>query len=96
MELGRGSSVLEVIAAFEKAKDIEIPFEFASRRVGDVTEAWADPATCEKVSRLGIKVWSEEMLKMHGVGKVKILTGISRDYSRYYNLEDLALGAVKF
>ena len=26
---GRGSSVLEVIAAFEKANDIEIPFEFA-------------------------------------------------------------------
>ena len=41
---GRGSSVLEVIDAFEKANEIRIAYEFAPRRPGDVTEAWADPA----------------------------------------------------
>ncbi|OUU57374.1 MAG: UDP-glucose 4-epimerase GalE [Verrucomicrobia bacterium TMED60] len=59
---GRGSSVLEVIAAFEKANDIEIPFEFASRRVGDVTEAWADPAFAKQFLGWKTKYGLEEML----------------------------------
>ena len=40
---GKGSSVLEVIHAFKEANDISIPYEFAPRRSGDVTEAWANP-----------------------------------------------------
>lgn len=59
---GRGSSVLEVIAAFEKANDIEIPFEFASRRAGDVTEAWADPAFAKQFLGWKTKYGLEEML----------------------------------
>ena len=45
---GTGSSVLEVIDAFEKANAIRIPHEFAPRRPGDVTEAWADPTYAKK------------------------------------------------
>lgn len=45
---GTGSSVLGVIDAFEKANGIRIPYEFASRRSGDVTEAWADPTYAKK------------------------------------------------
>ena len=45
---GTGSSVLDVIDAFEKANGIRIPYEFASRRSGDVTEAWADPTYAKK------------------------------------------------
>ena len=45
---GTGSSVLDVIDAFEKANGISIPYEFASRRSGDVTEAWADPTYAKK------------------------------------------------
>jgi UDP-glucose 4-epimerase len=45
---GTGSSVLEVIDAFEKANAIRIPQEFAPRRPGDVTEAWADPTYAKK------------------------------------------------
>jgi UDP-glucose 4-epimerase len=45
---GKGSSVLDVIDAFEKANGIRIPYEFASRRSGDVTEAWADPTYAKK------------------------------------------------
>ena len=46
---GKGSSVLEVIAAFEKATGKKIPHEIVGRRVGDVTEAWADPSLAEKL-----------------------------------------------
>ena len=45
---GTGSSVLDVIDAFEKANGIRIPYDFASRRSGDVTEAWADPTYAKK------------------------------------------------
>jgi UDP-glucose 4-epimerase len=45
---GTGSSVLEVIDAFEQANAIRIPHEFAPRRPGDVTEAWADPTYAKK------------------------------------------------
>ena len=45
---GTGSSVLEVIDAFEKANAIRIPHEFAPRRPGDTTEAWADPTYAKK------------------------------------------------
>lgn len=41
---GKGSSVLEVISAFEEANGISIPYEITDRRSGDVTEAWADPS----------------------------------------------------
>ena len=59
---GEGSSVLEVIAAFEKATGKKIPYEMVDRRSGDVTEAWADPSYAEKL--LGWKTVRalEEML----------------------------------
>lgn len=46
---GKGSSVLEVIAAFEGATGKKIPYELVGRRPGDVTEAWADPSYAEKL-----------------------------------------------
>ena len=45
---GNGSSVLEVIKAFEKASGESIPYEIVDRRPGDVTEVWADPSFAEK------------------------------------------------
>lgn len=44
---GRGSSVLEVIAAFEKATGLKIPYEVVDRRPGDVVAAYADPALAQ-------------------------------------------------
>ena len=41
---GRGCSVLEMVAAFEKATGKRIPYRIVPRRPGDVAEAWADPA----------------------------------------------------
>lgn len=41
---GRGSSVLEVIKAFEKAVGHPIPYELAPRRTGDAATSYADPS----------------------------------------------------
>ena len=46
---GKGSSVLEVISAFEEATGQNISYEFAPRRAGDVTEAWADPSYAHEI-----------------------------------------------
>lgn len=40
---GHGSSVLEVIAAFERAAERQIPYEIVDRRPGDVAASYADP-----------------------------------------------------
>src|SRR5690606_8837514 len=38
---GRGTSVLELIRAFETATGVTIPYEIVGRRPGDVAETWA-------------------------------------------------------
>ncbi len=40
---GRGYSVLEVIAAFERASGKKVPYDIAGRRPGDVASCFADP-----------------------------------------------------
>ncbi len=59
---GKGSSVLELVSAFEKVTGIEIPREFAARRPGDVTEAWADPSLAQSLLGWKAKRNLEEML----------------------------------
>lgn len=46
---GKGTSVLEMIAAFEKVRGIKIPYELAPRRPGDIAECYAD---CSKAKEL--------------------------------------------
>ncbi|EHI9241663.1 UDP-glucose 4-epimerase GalE [Vibrio vulnificus] len=46
---GQGNSVLEMVAAFEKAAQRPIPYEIKPRRAGDIAECWADPAYAEQV-----------------------------------------------
>ena len=41
---GRGSSVLEVVHAFERASGRRVPYEIVARRPGDVAACYADPA----------------------------------------------------
>jgi UDP-glucose 4-epimerase len=45
---GTGSSVLEVVQAFEKANDIKVNYQFAPRRDGDITVAYADAQKAER------------------------------------------------
>jgi len=59
---GRGSSVMEVIAAFERATGKTIPYELAGRRFGDVTEAWAEPSFARELLGWETKHSLEEML----------------------------------
>ncbi len=44
---GHGSSVLEVIAAFERATGVTIPYRIVGRRAGDVVAAYADPGKAQ-------------------------------------------------
>ncbi len=39
---GKGDSVKEIIDMYQKANEIEIPFEWAPRRAGDVESIWAN------------------------------------------------------
>ncbi len=41
---GNGYSVLEVVAAFEKASGRKVPYSIRPRRPGDIAECWADPS----------------------------------------------------
>ena len=41
---GRGSSVLELVHAFERASGRPVPYEVVGRRAGDVAACYADPA----------------------------------------------------
>jgi UDP-glucose 4-epimerase len=41
---GRGSSVLEVVAAYARASGRDVPYEIKPRRPGDVAACYADPA----------------------------------------------------
>ena len=40
---GRGTSVLELVHAFERASGRRVPYAIAPRRPGDVAACWADP-----------------------------------------------------
>ncbi|MBP3950126.1 UDP-glucose 4-epimerase GalE [Bacillus suaedae] len=39
---GQGTSVLELVSAFEQANDIQIPYEIVDRRPGDIANCYAD------------------------------------------------------
>jgi UDP-glucose 4-epimerase len=41
---GRGHSVLEVVAAFERASGRPIPYRIGPRRPGDVAASYTDPS----------------------------------------------------
>ena len=45
---GTGSTVLEMVQAFEKANNLKIPYEIKDRRAGDIQEAYADYSLVKK------------------------------------------------
>jgi len=45
---GKGYSVLEMVAAFEKASGKQIPYQIVGRRPGDIPTCYADPSFAEK------------------------------------------------
>ena len=46
---GHGSSVLELVSAFERATGVPVPYVIAPRRAGDIAECWADPGKAERL-----------------------------------------------
>lgn len=51
---GQGTSVLQLLDAFEKANNLEVPYEIVGRRPGDIAECYADVGKAER--ELGWKV----------------------------------------
>ncbi|MEC1747909.1 UDP-glucose 4-epimerase GalE [Schinkia azotoformans] len=45
---GKGTSVLELVKAFEEANDIEIPYEIVERRPGDIASCYADASKAKR------------------------------------------------
>lgn len=45
---GKGTSVLELVKAFEEANGIDIPYEIVERRAGDIAECYADVSKAER------------------------------------------------
>ncbi|TXF79188.1 UDP-glucose 4-epimerase GalE [Chryseobacterium sp.] len=45
---GKGSSVLEVVEAFERANHVEVPYQICERRAGDITVAFANADKAER------------------------------------------------
>ncbi len=45
---GQGTSVLQLVKAFEEVNDIKVPYEIVERRPGDIASAYADASKAEK------------------------------------------------
>ncbi|MCP4128319.1 MAG: UDP-glucose 4-epimerase GalE [Gammaproteobacteria bacterium] len=58
---GCGYSVLEMVAAFEKAADTKVPYQIVDRRCGDIAACYADPSLAESVLGWKAELGLEEM-----------------------------------
>lgn len=45
---GNGTSVLQLVKAFEEANDIKVPYEIVARRPGDIASCYADASKAER------------------------------------------------
>ena len=46
---GHGTSVLEIVRAFEKASGRKVPYRIAARRAGDIATCYADTSKAAKL-----------------------------------------------
>lgn len=60
---GKGSSVLEVVKAFEIANDVSVPYQICARREGDITVAYANADKAEKELHWKSETSLEEALR---------------------------------
>lgn len=60
---GRGLSVLELIASFERATGVKVPHKIGERRAGDIEKIWADPKKANE--DLGWTAENEVMTARH-------------------------------
>lgn len=60
---GKGSSVLEVVKAFEKVNQVVVPYQICDRRAGDITIAYANASKAEKELKWVANTSLEEALR---------------------------------
>ena len=60
---GNGYSVLEMIAAFEKANNIKLPYKIAPRRAGDLPETYADVSKAHRLMGWKATLTIEDMCR---------------------------------
>lgn len=60
---GTGSSVLEVINAFEKANDVPVKYKIVDRREGDIEQIWADTTIANEVLGWKAEKGLDEMME---------------------------------
>ena len=58
---GNGYSVLEMVRAFEKASQKEVPYVIAPRRAGDIAACFADPSYAKEILNWQAKKSIDEM-----------------------------------
>jgi len=60
---GRGTSVLELVNAFMKVNDINVPYEIVGRRPGDIATCFADASKAEKELGWKAELGIDEMVR---------------------------------
>ena len=60
---GRGTSVLELVNAFMKVNNIDVPYEIVGRRPGDIATCFADASKAEKELGWNAKLGIDEMVR---------------------------------
>ena len=60
---GYGTSVLEIVKAFEKVNGVHIPYRIVARRAGDIASAYADTAKAERLFNWKAQKGIEEMCR---------------------------------
>lgn len=60
---GRGTSVLELVNAFMKVNNIDVPYEIVGRRPGDIATCFADASKAEKELGWKAELGIEEMVR---------------------------------
>lgn len=60
---GQGTSVLQLVHAFEEVNGIEVPYEIVERRPGDIAQCYADASKAEKELGWKAKRGIQEMVR---------------------------------
>lgn len=60
---GKGNSVLELVNTFMEVNNVEVPYEIAPRRPGDIAESYADPSYAKERLKWQAELDLENMLK---------------------------------
>ena len=60
---GKGYSVLDIVNAFSKVNNVEIPYVITERRAGDIDACYADPSKAERLLNFKTTKTLEEMCR---------------------------------